>query len=258
MTNFKNFFRLSLCLVIMGTSIPLLAQPDLSGYWMISFGPIPPQREATAEEQAMIDALPSGTLLLADSGLREFPEGDFGGMQITEAARQHAATYDPSVQVELGSTCQPPSIIYSMQGPFPMEIYQGRDLIIIKMEYFDVVRIIHMNMESHPNNLPATVSGHSIGRWEGDTLVVDTVGIRESTFLNNGLDHTENMHLVEHMRLSEDGETLLITQLYEDPDVFTGRSARLIPLNKGGIDDVVWPYDCDPSYGAAIDSRDQN
>lgn len=234
------------------------AQPDLSGYWMISFGPIPPSREATAEEQAMIDALPAGTILLADSGLREFPAGEFGGMDVSEAAREKAAQYDPSVQVELGSTCRPPSIIYSMQGPFPMEVYQGRDLIVIKMEYFDVVRLIHLNMDSHPENIPATVSGHSIGHWEGDTLVVDTINIRESTFLNNGLDHTEDMHLVENFRLSDDGEKLFIMQEYEDPTVFAGRSARLIPLNKGGENDVVWPYDCDPSYGAAIESREQN
>jgi len=234
------------------------AQPDLSGYWMISFGPIPPQREATPGEQNMIDELPAGTLLLADSGLREFPAGDFGGMAVTETARQKAARYDPSVQVNFDNTCQPPSIIYSMQGPFPIEIYQGRDLIVIKMEYFDVVRIIHLNMDSHPDNIPTTVSGHSIGHWEGDTLVVDTIRIRESTFLNNGLDHTEDMHLVEHFRLSDDGKTLYIMQEYEDPAVFSGRSARLIPLNKGGQGDVVWPYDCDPSYGIAIESREQN
>ena len=134
---------------------------------------------------------PPGTLLLADSGLREFPEGDYGGLNITESARLKAASYDPSVQVELGSTCQPPSIIYSMQGPFPMEIYQGRDLVVIKMEYFDVVRIIHMNMDAHQTIYRRTVSGHSIGHWDGDTLIVDTINIKESTFLNNGLDHTQ-------------------------------------------------------------------
>ena len=258
MIELKKIIGKLLCAAAIGFSTSVIAQPDLSGYWMISFGPIPPQREATSGEQAMIDELPQGTILLADSGLREFPEGEYGGMEITDAARQKAANYDPSAQVELGSTCQPPSIIYSMQGPFPIEIYQGRDLIVIKMEYFDVVRVIPLNQDSHPEDVPATVSGHSIGYWEGDTLVVDTVAIKESTFLNNGLDHTEDMHLVEHFRLSEDGKKLYIMQEYEDPAVFTGRSARLIPLDKGGEGDVVWPYDCDPSYGVAIESRDRN
>jgi hypothetical protein len=236
-------------------SIAVSAQPDFSGYWMISFGAVPPQREANPAEQAMIDALPDGTLLLADSGLREFPPGEFGGLNVTAAAQANADRYDPAVQVALESTCQPPSIIYSMQGPFPMEIFQGEDLIVIKMEYFDVVRIIHLNMDGHPDNIPASVSGHSIGHWDGDTLDVDTTRIKAATFLNNGLDHSENMHLVEHFRLSEDGETLYVMQVYEDPAVFAGKSARLIPLEKGGEDDHVWPYDCDPSYGAAIESR---
>jgi hypothetical protein len=243
----------SICFLL--SCLPLAAQPDISGYWMISFGAVPPQREATPEEQTMIDALPDGTLLLADSGLREFPPGEFGGLSVTAAAKANADRYDPAVQVALESTCQPPSIIYSMQGPFPMEIFQGADLIVIKMEYFDVVRIIQMNMEDHPDTVPASVSGHSIGHWDNDTLVVDTTRIKAATFLNNGLDHSGDMHLVEHFRLSDDGETLYIMQVYEDPAVFAGKAARLIPLNRGPEGEHVWPYDCDPSYGAAIESR---
>jgi hypothetical protein len=141
-----------------------------------------------------------------------------------------------------------------MQGPFPMEIFQGRDLIVIKMEYFDVVRIIFMNESEHPADWPHSVSGHSIGRWEGDTLVVDTAYIEAATFLNNGLDHSADLHLTERFRLSPDGQKLLVLQEYEDPAVFAGRAARLIPLDKG--EGHVYPYACDPSYGAAIESRE--
>lgn len=235
----------------------LHAQPDFSGYWMISFGPIPPQRQANPEEQAMIDALPPGTLLLADSGLREFPPGEFGGLQATPAAKAIADRFDPEIQRNADTTCIAPSIIYSMQGPFPLEIVQGSELLVIKMEYFDVVRIIHIGLDSHPDNLPATTAGHSIARWEGDTLVVDTTRIKASTLLNNGMNHTEDMHLVERFRLSADGNSLFITQVYEDPAMFEGRAARLIPLNKGGADEHIWPYDCDPTYGAAIDARER-
>ena len=54
-------------------AMPVFAQPDLSGYWLISFGPIPPVRPATPFEQSLIDQLPTGTRLLADTGLVEFP-----------------------------------------------------------------------------------------------------------------------------------------------------------------------------------------
>src|SRR5690606_18979215 len=181
---------------------------------------------ADAFEQRMIDLLTSDTLLLADSGLVEFPPGEFGGLKVTDTARAKAATYDIETQRSISTTCRAPSIIYSMQGPFPMEIFQGSDLIVIKMEYFDVVRVIFMNEDSHPDDWPHSVSGHSIGHWEGDTLVVDTTHIQSATMLNNGLDHSDDMHLTERFRLSPDGQTLLVLQEYEDPAVFDGRAAR--------------------------------
>jgi hypothetical protein len=234
-------------------TVPVAAQPDLSGYWMISFGAVPPNREATPFERELLDTLSADTLLLADSGLIEFPPGEYGGLQVTEAARAAAGTYDIETQRQVGTTCQPPSIIYSMQGPFPMEIFQGTELIVIKMEYYDVVRIIFMNQSSHPADWPHSVTGHSIGRWEGDTLVVDTAYIQSATLLNNGLDHSDNLKLTEHFRLSDDGKTLLILQEYEDPSVFSGKASRLIPLDQSS--GHVYPYACDPSYGAAIDNR---
>lgn len=240
--------------LLLGFCTSALAQPDLSGYWMISFGAVPPNRPATPLEQQMLDLLPAGTHLLPDSGLVELPPGNFGGLEVTEAARRKALAYDIETQRDVSTTCQPPSIIYSMQGPFPMEIFQGRDLIVIKMEYFDVVRIIFMNETTHPDDWPHSVAGHSIGRWEGDTLVVDTAFIQGATLLNNGLDHSDDLRLLERFRLDADGKNLVITQEYEDPAVFKGRAARLIPLAKS--EGHVYPYDCDPSYGAAIEGRE--
>lgn len=229
--------------------------PNLSGYWLINFGPIPPNRKATDFEQAMIDELDEGTLLLADSGLIEFPPGEFGGLKVTDAARAAAEKYDIEAQRSVSTTCLSPSVVYSMQGPFPMEIFQGRDLIVIKLEYFDVVRVIFMNETKHPESWPHSITGHSIGRWEGDTLVVETTKIQSSTMLNNGLDHSENIKLTERFRLSPDGKTLVIMQEYVDPEAFAGKAARIIPVNKH--DDHVYPYDCDPSYGEAIEKRGQ-
>jgi hypothetical protein len=117
------------------------------------------------------------------------------------------------------------------------------------------VRVIFMNETTHPDLWPHSVTGHSIGHWEGDTLVVDTALIQEATLLNNGLNHSNDLKLLERFRLSPDGSTLLVMQEYEDPAVFAGRAARLIPLDK--MDGHVYPYACDPSYGAAIQGRVQ-
>lgn len=246
------------CLAITA-SVPALAQradaPDLSGFWSIDFGPTPPRREPTDIERSLMDRFAPGTVVLGDSGATEFPPGDYGGLEINAALREAATRYDPDVQRTVATTCKPPGVIYSMQGPFPIEIFQGRDLIVMKLEYFDLVRIIFMNEATHPAEWPHSVTGHSIGRWEGETLVVDTAYLQPGTLFNNGVDHTENIRLLERFRLNEDATRLVVTQELEDPGSFSGRAARVFTLNRG--DDHVYPYDCDPSYGVAIESRDR-
>ena len=249
-------FAAALACALLTLTAPAVAHPDISGYWMISFKPVPPNRPATPFEQGLIDTLPKGAKLLADSGLAEFKPGDYGGLKIRPDLVEAARHYDPEVQRSVSNTCRPPSILYSMQGPFPMEIFEGRDLIVIKMEYFDLVRIIFMNETTHPEGWPNSFTGHSIGHWEGDDLVVDTVDLQPSTLFNNGIDHSAKLHLVERFRLSPDGKTLGVTQLFEDPDVFEGQAARFMPLDKMDGQHV-YPYDCDPSYGLAVENRER-
>ena len=241
---------------------PAAAQPtivsreeavDLSGYWMISFDPIPPHREPTPLEQSLIDRLGSGAVLLGDAGLPEFAPGEYDGLEILEAALEAARDYDADAQRTVSKTCQPPGLIYSMQGPFGIEIFQGIELIVIKMEYYDQVRLIFMNETNHPEDWPLSSVGHSIGHWEGDTLVVDTARLKPATLFNNGLDHSEAIRLIERFRLSADSSTLVVTQEFEDPTVFVGRAARVLPLERG--EDHVYPYDCDPAYGLVIENR---
>jgi hypothetical protein len=78
-------------------------------------------------------------------------------------------------------------------GPFPMEIHQGTELIVMKLEYYDMVRIIFMDKRGHPEKVPHSKVGHSVGHWEGATLVVDTVKVSASTITNNGLNHSDNV-----------------------------------------------------------------
>jgi hypothetical protein len=227
--------------------------PDLSGYWMISFDPIPPQREPTADELDFLSGITPGAVLLGDSGLPEFAPGDYGGLEMTPAALEAARTYDPEQIRTVANTCKAPGLVYSMQGPFGVEIFQGTELIVIKMEYYDAVRVVFMNVDAHPADWPLSNMGHSIGHWEGDTLVVDTALLRPSTLFNNGVDHSADIRVHERFRLSPDGQVLMVTQEFEDPAVFAGRAARLLPLVKD--DDHVLPYDCDPSYGVDINNR---
>ena len=218
-------------------------RPDLSGFWSVRFGADP------ASSAGLVDELPDDAVLIDDAGGGELGLGEFGGLTLTEAALAEIERYDYAEELERENTCNAPSVAFYMQAPFPMEIHQDRNLIVLQMEYFDMYRILFLDGRGHPGpDAPHTRSGHSIAHWEGDTLVVDTTHIRSGTFMNNGMTHTEDLHLVERFRLGPGGDTLHLTQLYSDPARFEGLAARYISWRRDPGNHVL-PYDCDPSYG---------
>lgn len=217
------------------------APPDLSGYW----GP----GRAAPPDPARVAALPPNTVVLSDAGAAELPLGDYGGLRVKPAALAAAKAWQPRDEMTISRACLAPSIVYTMQGPFPMEIYQATELIVLKLEYFDLVRIIFMDGRDHPAGAPHSKVGHSVGRWDGATLVVDTTHLSESTITNNGLNHSDAVHVVERFWLSEDRTTLFALQEFEDSEVLDNRGARFIAWTRSP-GEYVFPYECDPSYGA--------
>lgn len=215
--------------------------PDLSGFW------------ASGSKQIPIDAglqakLPGDTVVLDDSGFDEFPQGEYGGLKIKPAALAAARKWKPEDEMTISRTCAAPSIVYAIQGPFPFEIYQTPTLIVFKYEYFDQQRLIFLDGRSHPPaDAPHSKTGHSVGHWEGEELVVDTTHLAAATITNNGLNHSDQVHMVERYKLSPDHKLLLASQWFEDPQVLDNRGARFIQWrSKPGS--YVFPYDCDPSF----------
>ena len=93
------------------------------------------------------------------------------------------------------------------------------------MEYGrNLVRTIHMNLDAHPAEIAPSRAGHSIGRWDGDVLVVDTVGF-EPGIIGGTVPHTDQLHVVE--RFSLDLATMSLRRDYtaEDPNYFTDQYA---------------------------------
>jgi hypothetical protein len=223
----------------------------IAGFWNMRFGAAPPRREPTRAEAELMAYFPDDTVILGDAGVTEFDPGEYGGLDIHDALIEDARDYDPYAQTTVALTCKPPGLIYSMQGPFPMEIFEGRDMIIVKLEYFDLVRVIFMNESAHPDDWPHSQTGHSFGYWDDDTLVVDTARLIGGTLFNNGVEYTEDVHLIERFRLAND-DTLVITQQFTDPGSFDGTAARVLSFARG--DDHVYPYDCDPTYGLSMDT----
>jgi plastocyanin len=128
----------------------------------------------------------------------------------------------------LYSTCRPPGVPQTFFVPYYTQILQGPKHVVILHEYLTLPRVILMN-EEHPADPDPFYMGHSVGKWEGDTLVVDSVGFKESEI--SGVRTTEAMHLVERFRRPSFG-TLEYEVVIEDPNVFAGpwRIVRTFPF----------------------------
>jgi hypothetical protein len=127
-------------------------------------------------------------------------------------------------QLEPHARCKPSGVARVFLTPYGVEITELPELK--RVYIFDIggphtFRTIYLDGRAHPKNLTPTYYGHSIGWWEGDTLVIDTVGFNESFWLDRGgLPSTEQMHTVE--RLTRTNLTALHYELtVDDPGAYT-------------------------------------
>ena len=126
-----------------------------------------------------------------------------------EAVTAHnAATAAGTITPPSTQTCVPSGLFMQLTNPGAMRITQTPEQITLEFESDGDTRVIHMNAE-HPADLEPSMNGYSIGRWEGDTLVVDTIGIDERSLLDRyGTPHSTALHVVERVRLIKNGEAL--------------------------------------------------
>lgn len=233
---------LQLFSILLLLPLQLQAQPVFEGFWSA----LPRVDDGG---KVLLDKLPPEAVFINDAGAGELAEGEFSGLQLSEAAKAEVEAYDFAAELTRDFACTQPSVAFYMQAPFPMEIYQDSKLIVFKMEYYDMVRVIFLDGRDHPPaDAPHSKNGHSIGHWEGEELVVDTTHVASATFMNNGFSHSDDLHLTERFRLSDDGTTLYATQVSEDPAVFEGLAARLMAW-RSEPGEYVYPYECDASFG---------
>ena len=103
----------------------------------------------------------------------------------------------------------------------PFEIIQLPDRVLLLYEFQHERRVIYTDGREHPKGLKPAWMGHSVGRWDKDTLVVDAIGFREETWLDGlGHPHSEAMRYVERFRrVAQD--TLEIEFTFNDPEAYT-------------------------------------
>jgi len=119
--------------------------------------------------------------------------------------------------------CSPSSIVRAWSGPgTPTEIALEGDSLTIRHEYMDTLRSVRINTRDHGGDLAPVELGHSIGWFEGDTLVIDTIGYAAGVLLPHpGILHSDALHTVERLSVDRAENTLHVAWTAEDPKFFS-------------------------------------
>ena len=124
---------------------------------------------------------------------------------------------------DLTNTCGPSGYFRGMQSPLmPFQIVQSPGVTVIPIEYMYTFRLIYTDGRKHPEDIQDYLEwmGHSIGRWEGDTFIVESVGFNDLTWLDTpGLEHSDQLKVLERFRRT-DADTIRWTVTITDPVFF--------------------------------------
>jgi hypothetical protein len=198
-------------------------KPNLNGIWQAmntanwdieahSAGP------SMVRELGAISAVPGGLGIVVGGELPYKPE----------ALAKKKENFANRLKLDPEIKCYLPGTPRAMYMPFPFQIIQSQKHIMMIYEYAGAVRTIYM--ENHTEAPADSWMGWSNGRWEGETLVIDTKGFNDlSWFDRAGNFHSDAMHIVERIT-ARSPETLLYEATIEDPNVFTRPFKIEMPL----------------------------
>jgi hypothetical protein len=173
---------------------------------------------------------------------------------LTPAGQAAVAAYDP-FKDDPTFRCDPVAIrrVWGAPGT-PLAIVRQADRVLLRHEWMDVERIVHLDTREHPAGGPRTSLGHSIGYFEGDTLVVETANyaagvlsqyVEEPGKPTRGLLHSAALTSVERIRLDAERQRLVVEVALKDPEFFT-RDFDIARLEYAPSDLTIEPFDCSP------------
>ena len=197
-----------------GTAQPPAAHPDLTGVWF-------------------------------DGGSGDLSKFTLPGQELvlTPYGQQRYATVDHAK--DPNTYCLPPGPARMIMMAHPTMLVQRDDLVTVLSESQRVFRLIYTDGRGHPSDVydyPEWM-GSSIGHWEGDTLVVETISINDRTWLDTaGHEHSDKLKMTERFRLA-DPNTLEHVVTYDDP-VFFVKPFTTKRLFKRQIGDRIMDHSC--------------
>ena len=210
------------------------------------------------EQLVMTDPRGRGGALVPLSTVNQFKPGEgriggppgagrggpqrYRGAELTERGERAAANFGTfSVKDNPRMRCETTSIIFDWTFDGPVNrITQHKDTIVLQYGQLGFARTVQMNLAKHPAGIKPSRAGHSIGRWDNDVLIVDTVGFAPGV-LSPPVLNSDQLHVVE--RFSLDTKAMILTRSYaaEDPVYFKGQYAGSDTIQIADL-----PYKPDP------------
>jgi hypothetical protein len=144
-------------------------------------------------------------------------------LALTDKAMAAQAAYDENSEENPELRCvgrpTPAMIIYTDLYPMEFEFDDGEQILYLRSQFMDQERIVYMDGREHPDASQRFHEGHSIGRWEGDTLFVDTRNFADHRSpYQNGIPSGAQKHVVERYTLTEDRTGMNVEFMLEDPE----------------------------------------
>lgn len=198
------------------------AIPNLNGIWQVmntaNWDLLPHHAYGGLPQAGALGAAPAGLGVVEGN---EIPYQPWAAKRKNENFAKRW-TEDPEVK------CYLPGVPRAVYQPFPFQIVQGTNKIMMVHEFASAVRTIHLDKVRPPPT--DTWMGHSVGRWDGKTLVIDVTGFNDQTWFDrSGNFHSDALHVVERFT-PIDLNHMRYEATIEDPKVFTRPWKISMPL----------------------------
>jgi hypothetical protein len=167
-----------------------------------------------------------------------------GKLPFTPQAQAAFDKYDPHVDGDYTGSCLPFGYLRSFNAPYPIQIMQTPDYVTFMFEQNSWFHNIAM-FRDHPAHVEPTWFGDSVGKWDGDTLVIDTLGFNGLTRLDTlGHPHSDAMHVTQRLQRL-DAKRLSMEIIVDDPKTYTEpwKNTRVFTLMKPGSE--IMEYSCE-------------